>query len=243
MYVDSKYATKELVKGVIENVPDKYMEIFRRADKFYDLHIDSLNFLDYDFDWAKYFTYFPKPNVPINKQDYLVFHLRSNGEQNKNNLDRWYISNLLNYASEKYLCKVIIASQHEEFFEKVKSKLHNPQQVEFIVADIPTICDIICNAKGMYSIDSGFKYLALGARVPLVYSSMYCNTPFNIPEYQQIRWHPIPNIIFPVMWNYKEIINHLDKMIDNSVYGLFPRISNFDQLIKKKYTINIDSIL
>jgi hypothetical protein len=72
---------EETYNGCIENIPDEWYNKLTSHTKWYNLHIDSLSFLDYDFDWLRYFRFFPKPEYQPekNKEDYIICHLVSEG--------------------------------------------------------------------------------------------------------------------------------------------------------------------
>ena len=70
--IESSNFPPEDYPGHLDNVPDDYsilMQDDKIYDKFYDLHIDSLKWLNHDYPWFKYFHHFPKPERNISLED------------------------------------------------------------------------------------------------------------------------------------------------------------------------------
>jgi ADP-heptose:LPS heptosyltransferase len=97
LWIHSQFG-EELNRGILENVPDEIREEMEtKYDKFYDLHIDSLKWTEYDFDWLRYFYFFPKPELVCKnllKDDYIILHLVSSGSTS-DRLENWYIDELI----------------------------------------------------------------------------------------------------------------------------------------------------
>ena len=62
--INSQFGEEEY-RGGIHNIPDEIRDkMISDCDKFYNLHIDSLEFLNYnDIDWDNYFFHIPKPII------------------------------------------------------------------------------------------------------------------------------------------------------------------------------------
>ena len=161
-WVDCQFGTDNYY-GALENVPDEIRSEMESYDKFYDLHIDSLKWTGYDFDWLRYFKFFPKPELKVNNDrgNYIVLHLVSSTSAG-HRLEDWYITKLISLLSESNKCVIISTSDTNKFYEDVK----NLPNVEIFNGPIEDVCSLISNATMMIATDSGFRYIAYGYGIP-----------------------------------------------------------------------------
>lgn len=229
--------TEETYIGAIENVPDDIREEMEtKCDKFYDLHIDSLKWVSYDFDWIRYLQYFPKPELPkLETNDkYVAFHLVSN-TKNDHGLEKWYIATLVNHTSKYVKCKLICTADVRHFYSDLES---NPN-VEILDVGLQKACSIISAAKCMFSIDSGLKYIAYSYDVPTLCMSKQVSAPTAPFFTHQVRWMPYPQTCFPIQYDAVHLSQIIKRIYDNKGYILQPLMTDFDsQIIKRNYTVN-----
>lgn len=224
--------------GALENVPDHIRKEMESYDKFYDLHIDSLKWLDYDFDWLRYYKFFPKPELKLPNQigDYIILHLVSSTSIG-HRLEDWYIERLITNLSKNNKIYIISTIDTNHFYEKVK----NLNNVTLFNGTIQEVCELISNAKLMISTDSGFRYIAYGYGIPTITFSKHSPQPFTAIPSHQIRWLMFPETCFPLNYNSDHIIELSNNILINKGYILVPYLKNFDiQAIKRNYTVNID---
>ena len=224
--------------GALENVPDKERLEMESFDKFYDLHIDSLKWMDYDFDWLRYHRFFPKPelNTTNNIGEYLVFHLTSSTSVG-HRLEKWYIDTLVSSVAKKHKVYLISTPETNHIYETVK----NLENVTVFNGSIREVCELISNAKFMLSTDSGFRYIAYGYGVPtLTYSKQSREAFSSIPSHQ-VRWLMFPETCFPLNFDLFFISDTIDRITESKGYILAPYVQNLKmQLVKREYKINLE---
>lgn len=234
-WVDCQFGTDNYY-GALENVPDDIQEEFKSYDKFYDLHIDSLKWIDMDFDWLRYYRFFPKPELKIEntKGDYIVFHLISSTSVG-HRLENWYMQRLIEETSKNHKIYLISTLDANHFYENVK----NLPNVHIFNGSIKEVCELISNAKLMLSTDSGFRYISYGYGIPTLTYSNHSSQPFSSIPSHQIRWLMFPETCFPLNYDYKNISKIIDNIILNKGYILVPYLQNFNnQAVKRIYKIN-----
>jgi len=227
--------------GALENVPDDVRAEMESYDKFYDLHIDSLKWIDSDFDWIRYYKFFPKPDLIADndKGDYIVFHLVSSTSTG-HRLEDWYIDRLVKGLNDKYKIYLISTPDTNHFYDSVKDL----KNVHLFNGSVKQVCELISNAKLMLSTDSGFRYIAYGYGIPTLTFSKHSTQPFSSIPSHQIRWLMFPETCFPLNFDSNLIVSTIDKILQNNGYILFPYLQDFNtQLVKRIYTINEEKTL
>lgn len=234
-WVDCQFGTDNYY-GALENVPDNIQEEFKSYDKFYDLHIDSLKWTQMDFDWLRYYRFFPKPelNIENTEGEYIVFHLISSTSVG-HRLEDWYIERLVKEAALKHKVYLISTEDTNHFYDSVK----DIQNVHLFNGSIKEVCELISNAKLMLSTDSGFRYIAYGYGIPTLTYSKQSAQPFSSIPSHQIRWLMFPETCFPLNYDATHIADIINKIIEDKGYILLPYLKDFNaQAVKRIYTIN-----
>ena len=222
--------------GALENVPDEIQKEFKLYDKFYDLHIDSLKWIDMDFDWLRYYRFFPRPELQIKNEigDYIVFHLISSTSVG-HRLEDWYIERLIQETAKNHKVYLISTKDTNHFYNNVKD-LDN---VHLFNGSIQDVCQLISNAKFMLSTDSGFRYIAYSYGIPTLTYSKHSPQPFNSIPSHQIRWLMFPETCFPLNFDCIKIVDIINKIMNNKGYILLPYLQDFNiQAVKRIYNIN-----
>lgn len=237
-WVDCQFGTDNYY-GALENVPDEIRTEIESYDKFYDLHIDSLKWTGYDFDWLRYFKFFPKPELKSenNRGEYIVLHLVSSTSVG-HRLEDWYITKLISLISKDHKCVIVSTEDTNKFYDEIKN---NPN-VEIFNGNIKDVCSIISNASMMIATDSGFRYIAYGYGIPTLTFSKHSQQPFSSIPSHQIRWLMYPETCFPLNWDASAIASITNNILKNDRgYILAPYLKDFElQAVKRKYTINTE---
>lgn len=235
-WVDCQFGTDNFY-GALENVPDDILQDMQNnCDKFYDLHIDGLKWMNYDFDWLRYFYFFPKPKFKFKswqKEKYVIMHLNS-ATSKGHILEQFYIDGLVKKVSE--FIKVIIISTKDDnyLFEHLTSG-----NVSIFNGEIEEIFALISQASAMVSIDSGFRYIAYGCGIPTITFSANCLAPGKIPTSHMIRWLMFTNQVLPLNYSFTMVAKSIKNILENKGYSLMPFINNIDkEFVNRKYTIN-----
>ncbi len=229
--IKHQYAAAENYPAAIENMADKYKEKIKTFDIFYDLHIDGLKWLDYDFDWSKYFYSFPKPSFELSplvpEEDYIVVNLFV--DMKTHQMEDWYNERLLKELSSKYKVYAATTEKNKANYEKYA------QYVTPITASIRGVTKLIANAKLFITLDSGLKYIGYCTNTPTI---NYCNMVRQygeVPQHQVIRWQPFPFSVMPQ--NYP-----INKVLDLSAFcikyktNILPECDFDSVFVKRNYT-------
>lgn len=237
-WIKSQFGS-ENQKGFIENVPDCITDEFKTFDKFYDGHIDSLNWLNHDYDWYNYFRIFPKPeiNPKNNNGEYICVHLAS-ATSNEHVLSKFYISLLLKTLA-RLNKKIIIISTPET--NHLYSEFENNEKYQIFNGEITEVCNLIYNSEFFIGTDSGFRYVAYGCGIPVITFSKQSPAPHQVYPSHQIRWLMFPELTFPLNFDAKYIVNLVEKIQQNKGYILLPFLQDFNnQAIKRNYVIDLE---
>lgn len=237
-WINSQFGTENQI-GFIENVPDDIYKEMAAFDKFYDLHIDSLKWTKYDFDWLRYFKFFPKPELSKkqNNEDYAVLHLISASSE-AHRMENWYIVSLIKALSKTIKCYIISTESTNHLYKE----LENENNIEIFNGSIRDVCEKISNSKIMLSTDSGFRYVAHAFNVPSLIFSQNSPQPFFAKPSHQIRWLMFPETCFPLHTDIDFITDLTRKiLLEDKAYVLFPYINNFNlQMVKREYSVDLD---
>jgi hypothetical protein len=240
LWIDSQYGTEEYL-GAIENVPDNIIAEMLSYDKFYDLHIDSLKWMDYDFDWLRYFQFFPKPDLdriqPI--EPYIVFQLISN-TKNDHGLEQFYTNRLISDTSKFCKVKIICTKDVVDFYSDVK----NLDNVEILDVDLKNACEIISGAECMFSIDSGLKYIGYAYSIPTLCMSKQVSSAHVPFPTHSIRWMPFAATSLPLHLDCYYVVSLIKRIFENKANILIPQFTDFNnQVIKRNYKINLEKTI
>tara|TARA_B100000959_G_scaffold283122_1_gene351252 strand:+ start:1771 stop:2718 length:948 start_codon:yes stop_codon:yes gene_type:complete len=240
-WIDSQFGTESYI-GALENVPDEFRDEMESYDRFYDLHIDSLKWINYDFDWYRYFRFFPPPILKRNKNKtpYIIFQLhvsRSGDKGETHHLEDWYVDGLINSLSREFKCKIIATSELAETYQRLNG---NPN-VEIIVGEVEEIINEIKDASLFIGIDSGFRFIGHCFGIPTITYGIYYNQPHESAPFHQVRWSIFPEQCFPIHYNYKKVVSLALKVMDNKICSFFPKVSDLNsELVMRNYAINKD---
>lgn len=241
-WVDCQFGTDNFY-GAIENVPDDIRkEMTEDCDVFYNLHIDGLKWITYDFDWRRYFYFFPRPQIANSEQirkdlglpnSYVVVHLHSDSSVG-HVLEDFYVDGLLKKVSE-FVHVVVIATEKTKHFYK------NYDNVTILVQPIEKVLPVIEGAKCMVSTDSGFRYVAYGCNVPTIVFSANCVAPQTVPYSHRLRWLMFTEHCLPLNYSFVFVSKTVRNILENPMYSLFPFVQDADrELVNRKYTINLE---
>ncbi len=238
--------------GAIENVPDDFRkEMTENCDKFYDLHIDGLKWMSYDFDWLRYFHFFPKPRQTLfHEMDprpykYVVMHLHS-ATSKGHVLEQFYIDGLVKKVSEYTNVVLISTPEDNHLYEHLKSSGSTQAdrlvgKVEVLNGSIDEVFYAISHANAMVSTDSGFRYIAYGSGVPTIAFSANCIAPGQVPLSHEIRWLMFTKHILPLNYSFTFVAKAVKNILENKGFGLVPFVQDFNkELVNRVYTIDTE---
>jgi ADP-heptose:LPS heptosyltransferase len=214
---------EEAYPAHISNLPDDFESLTKTFDKFYDLHIDSLKWLNYDFDWLRYYYFFPKPDINIETgNEYIMAHLYSR-PNSPYNLEQWYVLKLLNKLSENNKIVIVTQADHVDFY----SELFDNKNIKIECPESPLeIFKISAKCKLFIGIDSGVRYMPYHFSKPTYLFSKYCGSYGQVAHSHLIRWLIFPKNVFPMHFNIDSVSNIINNNFKHNGYILFPEIQS-----------------
>jgi ADP-heptose:LPS heptosyltransferase len=217
----------------INNLPDDILKEINKSDKFYDLQIDGLKWLNYDFDWLRYYYFFPQPEINIGAkygESYIMTHLYSR-PNSPYNMDQAYVIDLLKKISVLLNQKVLVLTtdEHKDYYKEVFN------DTNIIIDTSDNLLDVFKIANGcslFLGIDSGIRYIPYHFSKPVFVFSKYCNSYGSVTPSHLIRWLLFQKNVFPINFNTNILLQIINNCISNKAYQLFP-----------EYLKDIDSIV
>ena len=239
-FVTNSQYGEETRYGALENIPDKYVFEMRSADVFYDMHIDGMKWVNYPFDWLRYFYHFPRPELPRQARGRRIFiHLASNNLQSDHQNEKWYNINLVNRLSKiAEFCYLVYTPKTEHIIRAIYQNVKQIGGVGLFASDDPKeIAMLIDQCSLFVGMDSGLKYLAAGYSLPCILFARQCYLPHQVAASHKVRWLIHENDYMPVNYNVEYVAEIAKKYLDNPLFNLSPR-SNFTDFIVRDYKVN-----
>jgi ADP-heptose:LPS heptosyltransferase len=209
----------------IDNIPEDYSNKFLAADKFYDLHIDGLKWLNADFDWLRYYYFFPKPQIEFQKYKdlnfkYILCHLYARPDS-PYNLEKWYCIDLIKKISKFSNVVIITQSQHVNFYEEI----FNSENIFITTPNLEQCFSLASECEAFIGIDSGIRYIPYHFSKPVFVFSKYCHQYGSVAPSHLIRWLIFQKNVFPMHLDMSAVEKILKNCLDNSYSSLFPELS------------------
>lgn len=222
---------EEVYTSHINNLPEEILTNIKSHDKFYDLHIDSLKWLKSDFDWLRYYYFFPKPEINLQSPyhgKYIMAHLYAR-PNSPYNLEQWYTILLLKKLAETNKIVVITMEEHKNFY----SELFNNINIIIDCADnVIDIFKIANNCELFIGIDSGIRYIPYHFGKPVFIFSKYCQQYGRVAHSHLIRWLIFEKNVFPMHFQIEEVSRIINNVIKNKSFALYPNLpDNIEQYI------------
>lgn len=237
--ITSQFGTENFI-GAFENIPDDITyHIINDYDKYYDLHIDGLKWLSYDFNWSKYFYTFPEPEISIQKLDLnntICLNLYSDANKS-NRMSIEYVLELVKTLSVYYNIIIIATEKNASFYEPCipYAKIVFPTTLQ--------LAEIIKSSVLFLTLDSGPKFLGYCLGTPTINYTAQINKYLELAYHQMIRWQPFVNSVLPLYNDISHtlsLINICIKYKTNILPSLPFDINNI--LIIRDYKINYAEI-
>ena len=220
---------KENFPTHINNINDKQKAEMLSHDKFYNLHIDWMAWMDYDFHWQKYFSFFPAPQNPISdyehQKPYILLHIASDNRGNNHRMSKEYINNIIKKCAQDYDVLVLSTPTTKDFIDKV---VPNNPNVHIINKDIQEVISICKSASGIFAIDSAIKYFGYTFNVPTLCWAKESSTPHSCPTSFKMRWLTFPLLMFPLEYDHNYIWETMSNLINNNNNIFCPHLQEPD---------------
>lgn len=232
-FIPSKFAAdgKENYPAHLDNLPDSFHEEIKNFDKFYDLHIDGLKWMHYDFDWQRYFYFFPKveANTPdmfkVGGEPFILCHLYAR-PNSPYNMEKWYVESLLCALSKDIKVVVVTTDEDAEYYKDIPNiKIVAPK----------SIYEVFCIAKyctAFIGIDSGIRYIPYHFSKPTFVFSKYCPTYGQVVPSHLVRWLIFQYHVLPLHFGTDRVKNLINDALSHPAFNLLPHYSVGDVNIK-----------
>lgn len=241
--IDSQFGLESHFGG-IENIPDNLRNEMLNHDKFYDLHIDGMKWVSYDFNWKRFFYFFPKPRLTFDGNEnslpekFALFHLASNTSRNTNISEPWYLKGLVSAIAKDIPCLVIHTPDTDS---KLACLSGFNKNVTFVSGSLSYIAYVISKSSIFVGVDSGLKYMANGFGIPSIIFATQCFAPHQVPPAQKLRWLHFSEDYMPVHYDYKYVANYANRILQNPAVSLAPSSVDFSRdMVVRDYVVNID---
>lgn len=216
---------EEVYPAHINNLPEQFLQNIKSYDKFYDLHIDGLKWTKYDFDWLKYYYFFPTPEIelisPYNGQ-YIMAHLYARPDS-PYNLDQKYVVSLLKNLALNNKVVVITTQEHKDYYQEVFD-------VENIIIDsssnVTDVFKIASKCDLFIGIDSGIRYIPYHFSKPVFVFSKYCTQYGQVAYSHLIRWLIFEKNVLPLYSDIEDVTLIVNNVIKNKCFALYPYLPN-----------------
>ena len=206
----------------LSNMHDEFWIEHNKADKFYDLHIDGLKWLTYDFDWLRYYYYFPRTDIQPTYQGalpskYVMFHLFARPDST-HNLQRDKAHDIISRVSKEIQTVTICNKEYFDFYKGLDTILIDPTFIECF--------DIASKCEAFLGIDSGIRYIPYHSSKPTFVFSNFCRAPMQVHPAQLIRWLIYEKNVLPMNADSNDVSHIISNVLKDKVYALFPYIKS-----------------
>jgi hypothetical protein len=207
------------------NLPASFNNKLKNCDRYYNLHIDSLNFMKYDFNWLSWYYHFPKPeNYSVYNgklpDKFIMVHLLPRMDS-FHKLDREYSIQLIKQLQKVLPVVVICDEENFGWYNNVSDYIIDPTFSE--IFDIASKCSMFFGA------DSSVRYIPLHFGKPTYILSHHCTKPNDIKSVNHahlLRWLVFRNNVLPSNCNIERIELLAKNVLSNPAYVLFSEFSS-----------------
>lgn len=219
----------------IDNLPKQFKEKKDKCDLYYDLHIDSLNFLKYDFDWLKWYYFFPKPEQYITytgklPEKFIMVHFLPRLDS-FHKLNQTYSINLIKQLQNVLPVVVICNKENFDWYNNISEYIIDPT--------IPEIFDIASKCSMFFGADSSIRYIPLHFSKPTYILSHHCIKPYDIKYINHahlLRWLVFRNSVLPSTFSKEKVELIASNILKHPAYSLFPEfMSGLESVIQDNY--------
>jgi len=223
----------------LQNTTQDQYELMESYDRLYDLHIDALDWMAYDFDWQRYFYSFPPPTNKIPSSDhcgdYLVLQLASDNLANGHRMSEEYLHAFISELAQDFQLFILSTPSTRSFIETVT---HEGAGVNIFEGTLREVMSLIKDCSGIFGIDSGIKYLGYTFNKPTLCWARESLKPHVVTYAHQIRWLIFPQLFFPLEYNISYMKDCMNNLINTNNFFIAPQLGANDinnTLLKREY--------
>lgn len=210
------------------NILEQYQRLFKDSDYYYNLCIDNLEWLNYKFDWKRYFYFFPRPEVitnsPLNSSGYILTHLFPRPDSD-HNLEQWYVINLIKKLLERgHKVVSICEGQYMDYYNDI-IELHH-ENFTLLDCTLSEVFSLSEKCACFIGVDSGLRYFPLHFGKPSYVFSKYCYKPFNPIPSHLLRWLIFSQYVLPIHFDINEVCSIITDTVTHPASSFFPKLSS-----------------
>lgn len=207
-----------------DNLPTKFKNDISKSDFYFDLHVASLKFLNYDIPWQKYYYFFPRPEVikPYTGKlpdKFILVHFYPRPDS-FHSLDQ---NNSIKIIKELQKLLPVVVICQKEYFDWYKNC------TEWIIdCPIEEIFDVASKCEIFFGADSSIRYIPLHFGKPSFVLSKHCNQAFNLGAVNLAhlaRWSVFRDKMLPANSDSSFIFSICKNYLQYKGYFLFPEAS------------------
>ncbi len=210
-----------------DNIEKTQLDSIKSYDKTYNLHIDALDWMSYDFDWQRYFYSFPPPtrNIPQPKKEgaFIVVQIASANLGNNHRMTKEYISTFLKTLARDFKTYILSTPQTAEF---VHSVVEEGPRTQICATSLGEVISLIRDCSGFFGIDSGMKYIAHTFNKPTLCWARESTKPHSTTLAHNIRWLTFPQLYFPLEFDAEYMKRCMKNLIETDNFFLAPHIES-----------------
>jgi ADP-heptose:LPS heptosyltransferase len=223
-YITTQFG-KENFTGHLDNVDDEQKKEMLSFDKFYNLHIDWLEWIDYDIGWQQHFYHFPLPSrkiVPFpHKKPYIVMHIASDNLGNNHRMSKEYIERVIDGVDKRHDIFMLSTTSTNEF---VSSRTPDSDRIKKFQAPLREVIRLIKGCEAILAIDSGIKYFGFTFNKPTLCWAQESSRPHTCPYASQLRWLVFPQLMFPLEHDPAYMNECMENLIRTNNFFIGPQI-------------------
>ena len=220
---------KENFPAHLDNINEEQKKYMLSFDKFYNLHIDWLGWLDYDFRWQSYFNSFPLPHNKVedfkHEKSFIILHIASDNKGNNHRMSKSYIHNIISKCIKDHDVLVLSTPSTEDFVNSVTPKIPG---VSILEDDIHKVISACKSCAGIFAIDSAIKYFGYTFNKPTLCWAKECSNPHSCPTSFKMRWLTFPLLMFPLEYDYNYMWQSMSNLINNNNNIFCPHLQEPD---------------
>tara|TARA_B100002019_G_scaffold71248_1_gene61429 strand:+ start:21669 stop:22592 length:924 start_codon:yes stop_codon:yes gene_type:complete len=234
--ISSQFGSENFAAHINNTDPEQKAQMLN-YDKFYNLHLDWMEWIYYDFHWQNYFYHFPKPSLkilPYNANNsYVVLHLASDNMGNNHRMSKSYINKIISNIPPLFDIKILSTPSTEDF---IRDNIEEQGHVEIVSDSLPTIISMIKSSSGLLAIDSGIKYFGYMFNIPTLSWAKECKDPHICPLAFQTRWLTFPQLYYPLEYDAEKMVEALMNLIKSNNFFLNPNLEgkNLDRHVIRR---------
>lgn len=210
----------------LNNIRNSDRALMNDCDKFYNLHIDWMEWLDFDFDWQRYFYHFPQPHIEIHpikfNKPHIVLHVASDNLANNHRMKKGYLQKLLHDIPPAYDVIVLSTPSTDKF---VQSIFKDEKRAIIFNKSIQDVIRLVKGCSGLIAIDSGVKYFGYVFNKPTITWAKESNRAHSCLPAFQMRWLTFPSLIMPLEHDSEYIVNCILNLINSNNLFLAPHLT------------------